>query len=133
MMGVKMQTADPALHEILAERARERAEMQSTEFIRRVRAALRTAFTERRADIDFVAATLRVSPRTLQRRLEKERAHFQSLLDEERSSLSRIYLEDHDLTLGEIAYRLGYDRLSSFVRAFHRWTGSTPAAWRTRN
>jgi AraC-like DNA-binding protein len=130
LLKAPMRTGDPVLYEILAGRERDQAHSPSTDFASRVRLALKRSLEARQPDIEHVATGLRMSPRTLQRRLEKDGLSFQSLLDEARATLSRALLEDSRLPLGEIAYRLGYDRSSSFVRAFRRWTGSTPAAWR---
>jgi AraC-like DNA-binding protein len=45
-----------------------------------------------------------------------------------RRRLSGRYLADRDLSLGEIAYLLGYSESSAFNRAYRRWTGRTPSA-----
>ena len=34
------------------------------------------------------------------------------------------------LDVGQIAESLGYARTSVFTRAFRRWSGTTPVAWR---
>ena len=34
------------------------------------------------------------------------------------------------MSLGEIAAALGYSEASAFIRAFRRWSGRTPTAWR---
>ena len=41
-------------------------------------------------------------------------------------------LEDTSLDVGQIAEALGYARASAFTRAFRRWSGTTPALWRTK-
>jgi AraC-like DNA-binding protein len=69
---------------------------------------------------------LGLSPRTLQRRLGEHRASFQRLLADVRRELADQYLRRPDLSLGEVAFLLGYQDLSSFHRAFRRWSGRTP-------
>lgn len=47
-----------------------------------------------------------------------------------RRELALRYLEDPSLTLTEIGFLLGFVELSSFHRAFRRWTGTTPGQYR---
>ena len=77
-----------------------------------------------------VAARLRMSARTLQRRLAGENVTFDGVLDELRRELALRYLADPRVGIAEIAYLLGYSEPSAFHRAFKRWTGTTPAAAR---
>jgi AraC-like DNA-binding protein len=80
--------------------------------------------------LDEVAATLCVSPRTLKRRLGTYGVTFSSLLDVERREKALALLQSSKVSLESVAEQLGYSTLSSFVRAFQRWTGTTPAAYR---
>ena len=69
-----------------------------------------------------------MSARTLQRRLQERDIIYARLVDEVRRRLSDKYLADTSLSLGEIAYQLGYSEISAFHRSYCRWTGRTPAA-----
>jgi AraC-like DNA-binding protein len=69
-----------------------------------------------------------MSTRTLQRRLRQQGIVYARLLEEVRRHLSSKYLADGNLSLGEIAYLLGYSESSAFNRAYRRWTGRTPSA-----
>jgi len=82
--------------------------------------------------LEEVAKRVAMSSRTLQRRLHGAGTTFQELVDEARRRLAQGYLEDQGLTVGEVAYMLGYSEPSAFVRAFKRWTGRTPRQFRTR-
>jgi AraC-like DNA-binding protein len=55
---------------------------------------------------------------------------FSELQQEERKLQALQLLRATDCTLDEIADRLGYSTASNFARAFTRWTGHTPAAYR---
>jgi len=73
---------------------------------------------------------MRVSPRTLQRRLEELGTTYQNLLDDVRRDTSRRLLASTDLDASEVAFLLGFEELNSFTRAFHTWEGVTPSRWR---
>ncbi|MGK4002268.1 AraC family transcriptional regulator [Sorangium sp. So ce1036] len=96
----------------------------------RVRAALGERLREG-ADLPALAARLRMSPRTLQRRLGDEGTSLHALLDEVRRGRAAALLEAN-MAIGEVAYLLGYSEASAFHRAFRRWTGMTPEAFRAR-
>jgi AraC-like DNA-binding protein len=77
-----------------------------------------------------VARDLHLSPRTLRRRLEAEEVSFSSLVDAERMRRALLLLRSHELTVDDIGERLGYQNIANFTRAFRRWTGKTPSAYR---
>ena len=94
----------------------------------RTRDAIRRLLRERLPSAAEVARVLAVSQRTLQRGLQQEETSFQELLDEVRLELARRYLRDQMLV--DVSSRLGFSSLSSFYRAFKRWTGMTPEEYR---
>ena len=96
-----------------------------------VRTALRRTFGER-PSVEKIAREVRMSPRTLQRRLEELGTSYQRLLDDVRRDTARRLLVDTDLDAGEVAFFLGFEELNSFTRAFHAWEGVTPSRWRER-
>lgn len=79
-----------------------------------------------------VAAHLRMSPRTLQRRLKQQGTSIQLLLDEVRREIALQSVESSQLPLAEIAFMLGFSEASAFHRAFKRWAGCTPGELRKR-
>jgi len=96
-----------------------------------VKGVLKRLLAGRRPGLRDVARELRLSVRTLQRRLTDERATFQRLKEEARRELARHYLLHSGLELNETAYLLGYEDANSFFRAFHQWEGMSPGDWRT--
>jgi AraC-like DNA-binding protein len=82
------------------------------------------------AGLEAVARRLGLSARTLQRKLREEGTSHQSLLDEIRRELSERYLREREMSVGEVAYLLGFSESSAFHRAFRRWTGLTPTEFR---
>ncbi|WAS91272.1 AraC family transcriptional regulator [Nannocystis punicea] len=79
-----------------------------------------------------IARRLAIGVRTLNRRLQGEGTSFQQQLADLRCELARGYLEDRRLSISEVAYLLGFSEPSAFHRAFKRWTGHSPQAWRRR-
>lgn len=77
------------------------------------------------------ARALALSPRTLQRRLAAGGTSFARLLDETRRQLAQEYLRDPENTIEETAFLVGFAEAASFHRAFRRWTGEKPAAFRS--
>jgi AraC-like DNA-binding protein len=91
---------------------------------------LKRLLAGRRPGIQEVAKELRLSSRTLQRRLTALGVTFQGLLEDARRELARHYLLHSSLELNETAYLLGYEDANSFFRAFHHWEGTSPGQWR---
>src|SRR5262249_29868131 len=77
-----------------------------------------------------LAERLRTSERTLQRRLGSEGTSIKELLDDPRHQLSLRHLADSRESIAEISFLLGFADVRAFHRAFRRWTGTTPAAFR---
>ena len=77
-----------------------------------------------------VAEKLLTSERTLQRLLNKEQTTFQILVTEVRKEQAERLLQQSQLPIKEIAYRLGYADISHFSRAFKKWTNVTPKFYR---
>lgn len=79
--------------------------------------------------LDAIAAELGTSARTLKRKLAEEGVSYSELVDEAQTARA-VALMRSDLTVDEIADRLGYSDAANFTRAFRRWTGKTPRAFR---
>ncbi|MEU8897985.1 AraC family transcriptional regulator [Nocardia sp. NPDC048505] len=80
--------------------------------------------------IDTVASDLNMSTRTLRRHLDAAGTSYRALLDEVRRALAEEMLTATPLSVSDVAIRLGYAESSTFIYAFKRWTGSTPAVFR---
>lgn len=78
------------------------------------------------------ARVLGVSGRTLARRLAEQGHTFEGLLDDVRRERALAAVAAPEMTLGEVARALGFAEPSTFYRAFRRWIGETPAAFRVR-
>ncbi|HEU5402319.1 MAG TPA: AraC family transcriptional regulator [Terriglobales bacterium] len=98
-----------------------------------VKTVLKRLLAGQRPGIALVARDLRMSTRTLQRRLTEEGVTFQQLLQDARREMAHHYLLHSTLELNETAYLLGYEDANSFFRAFQSWEGTTPGQWRAVN
>jgi AraC-like DNA-binding protein len=79
-----------------------------------------------------VARHLAMSSRNLQRVLRESGTSYQALLDEVRRDLAIQHLTNPATSVGQIGFLLGFSEPSAFHRAFRRWTGKLPSAYRTR-
>src|SRR2546430_12620944 len=77
------------------------------------------------------SSVVRLATRTLHRHLAAEDTTFRLLVGEVRGALAEGMLS-HRMTVAEVAERLGYAEVASFSRAFKRWKGTPPSAYRAR-
>lgn len=82
--------------------------------------------------IGTLARQLAMSGRTLQRRLSAEGVSYQGLLEDARKEAAGRYISESTLAIGEVAYLVGYSEPAPFHRAFKRWYGTTPEAFRQK-
>jgi AraC-like DNA-binding protein len=96
----------------------------------RVRKELMGAMDGGDPSMDAVAARLGMSGRSLHRHLAEEGRRFNDVLDEVRQEFAKRYLARGTVTASEVAYLVGFQSPTAFFRAFKRWTGQTPLAYR---
>ena len=84
------------------------------------------------ANADAACRALKLSRRTLQRRLKAEKTSFQKVLKEVRADLAVRYLSDARLKSLEVAMLLGYSNFSSFTTAFKSWYDMPPVEYRQK-
>ncbi len=96
----------------------------------RIRTAIRVSLPGGYPSLEQIAGSLRMSPAAIQRELSAAGLTYKDAVEHTRQSLARMYLDQKQLPLTEIALLLGYSELSAFTRAFTRWTGASPRAYR---
>ncbi len=101
------------------------------DLIERTRRAIGDRLRGGDPSLESVARELGMSERSLQRHLRELGYTYNALADEVREAMARLYLEQPDIALAEIAYLLGFADQSTFNHAFKRWTGTTPKQART--
>lgn len=83
-----------------------------------------------RIRLEAIAEVSGLSARTLQRRLAADGKSFHKLLDQARYMVAMDLMTDPDVRIADLAEFAGYENPQHFIRAFKRWTGMTPGAYR---
>jgi AraC-like DNA-binding protein len=92
--------------------------------------ALSDQLTHGDVSLVAVARALGLSVRTLQRRLKEDGVCFQDLVDIVRHHRALELLLDREQSVAWISDHLGFSDPRAFRRAFARWTGMAPDAYR---
>lgn len=130
-LALPNRSADGELREILDSHARhllEKLPAQKT-FALRVAEVLAPRLASS-PTIDDVAALMKMSARTLQRYLHEEETTFADVLDDVRRRRAEIALRETGDSIAAVSASLGFGDQSAFHKAFVRWTGKTPGAFR---
>jgi AraC-like DNA-binding protein len=133
-LSLPMRAADPHLvalltrvgNELLAERRSGRASLRS-----RVESFVLKALPKGAPEAANVARSMGLSERSLARYLHAESTSYREVLNDLRRDAAKSYLSDPSLSIGQIAYLLGYAEQSAFTTAFRRWTGHSPRSHRS--
>jgi AraC-like DNA-binding protein len=122
--------ADPMLRAMLEERISQLKGRPGCEISDDIRRLLRTRLTNHRCSAADTAELLAMHRRTLSRRLKESGLGHRAITNEVRFDIARQLLHGTKVSLTQIAVALGYSESSAFTRAFRRWSGETPTAWR---
>lgn len=129
-----IQSADPALLKLAivqCERELQRVADESS-ILRRVRSRV-VARLRAGASLEHVASDLRMTSRTLRRRMASAGCTYHEVVEEVRRTLAIDQLVSSARTAEQIAELLGYRDAANFRRAFRRWTGRSPAEYRSES
>ncbi|MEO7107242.1 MAG: AraC family transcriptional regulator, partial [Rhodoferax sp.] len=137
LLTLPVPNADVSLYPVLQQHAeqllRQKQRAQNdTGIIAQVRASIAHNLAQDRARLAAIAEDLRLSQRTLQRKLSDAGASFQQVLDLTRKELAQGYLRQRNLGLADIAFLLGFQEQSAFNHAFKEWTGESPGSYREK-
>lgn len=125
-------TSTYAALQIYAQRELEKVRLGLT-FQEQVARAIGPLLSGQTPTLEQVAQRLNSTPWIVRRKLQAESVSFQQVLNETRKGLAISYVCDTTLSLGEIAYVLGFGSSVAFQRAFKRWTGEAPGQFRESN
>jgi AraC-like DNA-binding protein len=121
--------ADPVLRRVLEQDLLAAEASVGTRLSDEIERAMKPMLAAR-ASVERAARLLGVNRRTLARRLAREDTSFREVQQRARFATAKDMLTSTGMPLSEIAIVLGYSDASAFTRAFHRWSGTSPSAWR---
>lgn len=134
LLDWKVPNADVSLYPVLQQHAEQLLRMRhpaGAAIGSQVHAAIVRNLAQGQARLATVAEELKLSPRTLQRKLSEAGLTFQQVLDQARFALAKDYLRQPELSLVDIAFMLGFQEQSAFNHAFREWAGVNPGAYRS--
>ncbi|HVJ55008.1 MAG TPA: AraC family transcriptional regulator [Aliidongia sp.] len=115
------------VRDLLAERR------QEADIVQGVEKLIGLSLGQEPVTIERLAADLRISPRTLQRRLQQAGTSVRQLLRAHRRTMAEARIASPHISQEAIAHGLGYSDGTAFWRAFKGWTGTTPTEFRRRS
>jgi AraC-like DNA-binding protein len=129
-LGFRPERVDPCLRRAARSYAEHLLRETPGTLAGRIRALLYRELPHLEPSLETIAERLDMSRQTLYRRLKGEGAFFQKLVDGVRFDKARVLLRQSALSATDIALQLGFSELSAFSRAFKRWSGMSPRAFR---
>jgi AraC-like DNA-binding protein len=106
------------------------AALQSDDIVLQVRQFIIQSISEGEIHQGQVANQLGMSTRNFQRKLSHQGTSFREILAITRQEITINHMKNPQLALGEISFLVGFSSISNFNRAFKRWFGITPGAYR---
>ncbi|GAB2582032.1 AraC family transcriptional regulator [Ramlibacter solisilvae] len=100
------------------------------DFTGQVRRAVESQLLRGNCSNERIASMFGVRRQTLHRQLAEQETTYSAILEESRRRLAAQLLVGTDMSMAEVAAMLGYGTQGNFTRAFIRWFGSTPSAWK---
>ncbi len=119
-----------AVHEQLAQK--KLADLARDDFLMTLERELGSLLERGEASLDALASRVGRKPRALRAELSQAGTSFSQLLSGYRERLSRRLLARTLEPIDQILFLTGFSEPAAFTRAFKRWTGETPSAYRKR-
>ena len=124
---------DPDLQRLLQKEVNRIQATYHDDFLDHLQRVLHSVLWVRPASAEELAALFSMSTRTLKRRLKEYDTSYREVADKVKCQIACDVLKDSRMQLTDLAGLLHYHDASSFIKAFKRWTGTTPAQWRLHN
>lgn len=127
--------ADVSINKFLVERVEEETkgiEISPLKIAADVENLIKNALPSGIPSINQIGRHIGMSSRTLTRRLSDNGITFRDLVKRTQEKISKELLKNPSLSISDIAYQTGFSEQSAFNRAFKRWTGQSPTAFRKK-
>jgi AraC-like DNA-binding protein len=124
---------NPMINTLVQEKIKSLEQSCSDDLPNKVRRVLRDSLFNNSCTLEYMSNIFSLNSRTFNRRLADSGVHYQQLVDDIRFEISRQMLSDSEQTINDIALSLHFSDSRSFIRAFKRWSDTTPARWRKSN
>jgi len=125
--STRVPSGDETRHRVLAAKL---AALGRESMLPRLQRMIRVAMIFGLTSGDEIAAAMALPRRTFNRRLAESGTTFRKVLETVRFEVSCQLLRETAMSVGDVAAALGYAEPSAFVRAFRRWSRTSPGAWR---
>lgn len=130
LLDMPLPGASPGLHQRAQELVRQQLPISEEKLDKQLERAFRQQPALLGQGLDRMADRLGLHPRTLQRRLREEGQQFTDIQTQCRLDMARAGLLTAQCDIESLSAQLGFADRHSFTRAFKRWTGQSPSAWR---
>jgi AraC-like DNA-binding protein len=130
MLDMPLTGASPGLHQRAQELVRQQLPATEDKLDKQLERAFRQQPALLGQGLERMADRLGLHPRTLQRRLREEHQQFTDIQTKCRLDMARAGLLSTHCDIESLSAQLGFADRHSFTRAFKRWTGLSPSAWR---
>lgn len=121
---------DKKQHDITVKRLNTIEAGMGIDLLEEMRSIIRPLIVSQSCKVEQIASILSMHPRTLNRRLKDLNTSFRELVGEIRYEIAKQMLRDEAISILKVSNILAYADASEFTRAFKRWSGMTPSAWR---
>ncbi|WP_156169216.1 AraC family transcriptional regulator [Kordia jejudonensis] len=132
-LNTRTAKADISINQFLVERVEEEIngiQVSSNKLLTDIKNLITDALPSGIPSVAEIASIVGMSPRTFTRRLSEHGVTFRDLIQQKQEERAIYLLSKSNANFAEIAFEIGFSEQSAFNRAFKRWTGKTPIAYR---
>lgn len=130
LLDMPLPGASPGLHQRAQELVQQQLPSQDDDIVATLERIFRQSPVLLGQGLERIAERLSLHPRTLQRRLKDEGQQFTDVQARVRLDMAKAALTARQCDMEALSAELGFADRHSFTRAFKRWTGLSPSAYR---
>ena len=100
------------------------------DIVQRVRSLIGEDFSQPLPTMESAAEHFNMAVPTLIRQLKKQGTSYQNIKDQARCQRAQVLLLEDKYSIAKIALLIGFSDAGTFSRAFKKWTGVSPGAFK---